>query len=814
MPLFAEVILPLALPQNYTYRVPETMAEKLVPGLRVVVQFGRRKLYTALVAKLHHQAPKGFSPKDIIDVEDQHPVVLSQQFKFWQWIANYYLCTPGEVMAAALPSGLKLESEMVVMLNQLKEIIDEELSDTEYLIVEALQQQQKLTITEISAITELANPLRVIKDLLGKRYILLEEEIKGGYKPVQKRYVQLAKKLSEAAINKAFADLEKAPKQRDLFLAFFSLRGNQARVNAARLLKNSKANEASLKALEKKGLFQLFYDSPQSLSSKVKREKLFILSKEQESAYKNLKHHWKKKAVNLLHGVTSSGKTEIYSRLIQEQLQQKKQVLYLVPEIALTTQLITRLQKHFQGQVLVYHSRFSDRERVESWLKMLEAPEIPRLVIGARSSVFLPFTNLGLVIVDEEHETSFKQFEPAPRYHARDTAIMLAHLHQAKTLLGSATPSLESYWNAQAGKFGLVQLFKRFGNMPLPEITCVDLKEARRKKRLRGAFTEDLQLAMEATLKAKKQIILFQNRRGFSTFIQCKSCSYVMQCQNCDISLTFHKHSQNLRCHYCGYQRKVPQRCPACNSHEINNLGFGTEKLEDDLRLMFPEATVQRMDLDTTRKKNAYQNIISDFEEGDTQILVGTQMVTKGLDFENVGLVGIMNADALLNFPDFRSQERAFQLLAQVAGRAGRKGERGKVLIQTSEPYHQVIRKVMANEYEAFFKEELYERKQFKYPPVYRLLKITLKHRDRQHLEQRALKLGQRLKQVFGQRVLGPEFPLTARLRNRYIMEILLKLEPLAHLRESKKLLQETIIAYEQEYAKQKIQIIFDVDPF
>lgn len=815
MPCFAEVILPLALPQNYTYRVPKDLAPQVQAGVRVVVQFGKRKLYTALVAKVHQQAPKNFKPKDILDLEDEKPIVGPNQFKLWQWLADYYLCSPGEVMTAALPSGLKLESEMVVLPNRLKTKFDEDLNDLEFLVMEALQLQSKLSIKEISAITQLANPLRLIKNLLGKRYILLEEEIKGGYRPVQKRWVRLAPGLSENAINLAFADLEKAPKQRDLFLAFFSLKGAGERVSAAKLLKQTQSSDGSLQSLAKKGLVELFYDAELKQTVTAGSIKnLPVLSPAQNKALREIKAHWQEKEVCLLHGVTSSGKTEIYSQLIAEVLQKGQQVLYLVPEIALTTQLIGRLQKHFGEQVLVYHSRFSDRERVESWLELAENQEKPKLIIGARSSVFLPFGRIGLVIVDEEHETSYKQFDPAPRYHARDTAIVLAASQRAKVLLGSATPSLESYYNAKIAKYGLVELWERYGNLPLPEITCVDLKEARRKKKLHGAFTEDLQLAIEATLKAKKQIILFQNRRGFSTFIQCKSCAYVMQCQNCDISLTYHKYSHNLRCHYCGYQRKIPQRCPACTSHEINSLGFGTEKLEDDLRLMFPKARVQRMDLDTTRKKNAYHSIISDFEDGETDILVGTQMVTKGLDFGNVSLVGIMNADALLNFPDFRSHERAFQLIAQVAGRAGRKGERGSVIVQTSEPYHHVIRKVMDNQYQQFFKEELAERKQFHYPPNYRLIKLTLKHRDKTHLENKAKKMGIALRQQFGDRILGPEFPLVARLRNQYLMEIILKLEGEVHRGNAKKLLRKTIEDFEIQNPERKVQVVFDVDPY
>lgn len=811
---FAEVILPLALPQNYTYRIPPFLQDQVSSGKRVIVQFGKRKLYTALVRKVHAQSPRGFTPKDIISVEDKLPIVSELQMQFWEWMANYYLCSQGEVMTAALPSGLKLESEMTILRNQLKRIDDEELNDHEYLVVEALEVQDKLSIKEISDIIGLANPLPIIKDLLGKHYIFLEEEIKNAYQPVKKRMVKLAEGVKEEQLNKIFEELSRAPKQRELLLQFFTIKSKDEQLTAARLLKKAHASDSALKALADKGYLEIYYDSEDKYSPSAEAQNLKQLNPDQEKALAEIRQHWEKQPVCLLHGVTSSGKTEIYSRLIKEQLDQGNKVLYLVPEIALTTQLIARLKKHFEEQVVVYHSRFSDRERVESWLDLAQVDDKPTLIVGARSSLFLPMQNLKLVIVDEEHESSFKQYDPAPRYHARDSAIVLAHMHKAKVLLGSATPSLESYYNAESGKYGLVSLLKRFGDMPLPEITCVDLKESRRKKRMRGHFSEYLQTAIEETMKEGKQVILFQNRRGFSTFIQCQTCGHVMECKNCDISLTYHKYSDQLRCHYCGYSRNVPKRCPACSSHEVRSLGFGTEKIEDDLKLMFPEINVQRMDLDTTRRKNAYENIIAAFEEGQTDILVGTQMVTKGLDFENVGLVGIMNADTLLNFPDFRSHERAFQLLAQVAGRAGRKGKRGKVIVQTSEPYHNVIRKVMDNQYLEFYKEQLYERKNFHYPPLYRLIRLTLKHRDKAHLQSRANILAQSLRAVFGDRLLGPEFPLTARLRNLYQMEMLLKLEASASRPKAKALLRECVEDFEQKHPDRKVQIIYDVDPY
>lgn len=813
MDRYAEIILPLALPVNYTYRIPEHLLDLIKVGMRVVVPLGKRKLYTGLVKEIHQRSPEGFTVRDILDAEDAEPIISGKQIDFWNWLAHYYLCTEGEVMNAALPGGLKLQSEMVVQRNLAKEIIDEELNDAEFLIVEALEQQERLSIKEISDITGYTNPLFTIKELMSKAYILLEEELKGGYRPKQIRMVKAGVNLNEDSVDEAFELLGRAAKQRELLLGYFQYRDDAGLISAAQLLKRCKANDASLKSLDAKGLVEVFYSNSRNLQSADPEigNALFELNPHQADAFASIKAHWDKPI--LLHGVTSSGKTEVYTHLMDEVLKSGKQVLYLVPEIALTTQLIQRLKQFFGPQLLVYHSRYSDRERVETWLKLMERKQEAAVVIGARSSVFLPFQNLGLVIVDEEHENSYKQYEPAPRYHARDAALVLAQEQKAKVVLGSATPSYESYFNAGKGKYHLVELKQRYGNIALPEIRPVNLRELRQRKQMRGYFSPELVEAIEAQLKQAKQVILFQNRRGFSTFLQCETCGHVMQCKNCDISLTYHKHRHQLRCHVCGYYTPPPRQCPACKSQQIKSLGFGTEKLEDELELMFPEARIQRMDLDTTRKKRAYENIIQAFEAGETDILVGTQMVTKGLDFGNVGLVGIMNADSQIFFPDFRAHEKAFQMLAQVSGRAGRKGERGLVIIQSSDPDHAVIDDVVSNRYKHGYEREMQERLEYHYPPFFRLIKLTLKHRDRATLEQRAALLGASLRQLFGRRVYGPEYPLANRLRGMYQMEILLKVESKTSLKKVKEALLDKVDAFQQEHKKGAIRIIYDVDP-
>ncbi len=810
---FAEILLPLALPVNYTYSIPEHLQEYLQIGMRVVVPLGKRKLYTGIVKEIHQREPKDIKVRDILDAEDASPIISSKQLVFWEWLAQYYLCSEGEVMNAALPGGLKLESEMVIQRNLAKEIVDEELNDAEFLIVEALEQQDRLSIKEIAEITGFANPLFTIKELLSKAYILLEEELKGGYKPRRVRLVKAGPKLNEDQVDLAFELVGKAAKQRELLLGFFQYRNEMGQLPAAQLLKRCSAGDSSLKALHEKGLLEIFYDDPQAglISQNPQAAGLFPLQENQQKALQEIRAKLDKPV--LFHGVTSSGKTEIYTHLMAEVLHQGKQVLYLVPEIALTTQLIQRLERFFGDTLLVYHSRYSDRERVETWLKLFQKEHEPALVIGARSSIFLPFQNLGLVLVDEEHENSYKQYEPAPRYHARDAALMLAHQQSAKVLLGSATPAYESYFNARKGKYHLVELFERFGDIAMPEIRAINTRELRKRKQMRGDFAPELIAEIESQMKKGKQVILFQNRRGFSTFLQCETCGHVMQCKNCDISLTYHKYQHQMRCHVCGYHSPPPRECPACKSQQIKSLGFGTEKLEDELQLMFPQARIQRMDLDTTRKKKAYENIIAAFEDGDTDILVGTQMVSKGLDFENVGLVGIMNADSQLFFPDFRAHEKAYQMLAQVSGRAGRKGEQGLVLIQTSSPDHPVISDVIGHRYRSGYERELQERMEFHYPPYYRLIRISIKHRKREVLEQRASILGRDLRSLFNRRVYGPEYPLANRLRGWYQMEILLKIESKLSLKAVKQALHNQVEAFQQEHKKSAVRIIYDVDP-
>lgn len=817
MPTYAEVILPLALPQNFTYGIPDSFKELVKPGMRVSVQVGKRKQYTAVVYRLTKEAPHDIRIKDILRVEDEYPLINPDQLEFWKWLSEYYMCSMGEVMNAALPAGLKLESETLIVPNLQVEFDESTLSDHEFLIWEALEQHSPLSISQINEITGLKNSMRIIHQMLGNHLILLQEEMKGGYRARTRRMLVInAEYAGNESLSALFDQLERAPKQKELLLAYFRLTQELGEkvVPVKRLTRMLEGGDAALRSLQKKDVIEVFEEEiALKLADGNVVGKLPELNAYQQEAYEAINSGFKNNQVALLHGVTSSGKTEIYAHFIQESLGKSKQVLYLVPEIALTTQLISRLKRYFGESVLVYHSRFSDRERIETWRKLLEIPDKPVLIVGARSSVFLPFSKLGLVIVDEEHETSYKQYDPAPRYHARDSAIWLAHHFKAKTLLGSATPSVESMQHALQGKYQLVSLTRRYADLPLPLIECVDLKEARRKKMMHGPFSKTLLEEIRTALKEDKQVILFQNRRGFSTLIQCQNCGHIAQCKNCDISLTYHKHSDQLRCHYCGYFRNVPRQCPACKSYDIKALGFGTEKLEEELKLLIPEARIQRMDLDTTRRKNSYEKILADFEDGEVDVLVGTQMVTKGLDFDRVALVGILNADTLLNFPDFRSHERAFQLMAQVAGRAGRKGAQGKVLIQTSEPYHSIIRQVIENNYEAMFNDQVYERKNFKYPPFYRLIRLTLKHRDARNLNEGAVQLGRMLRAELGERVLGPEFPLIARLRNMYQMEIMIKLESGISLPKVKSLLYHRISEHLVK-EESRIQVIYDVDPY
>lgn len=813
MSKFVNVILPFALQQEYTYSIPIHLQDQLQSGMRVLVQFGKRKVYTGIAADMHNLAPEGYKTKDILDILDDRPIVLESQLKLWKWIASYYMCAQGDVMNAALPAGMKLESETCILLNRNIEILDEELSDLEYLIIEALGLEDRLSIDQIKQITEIDNPMKILHELLGKHFIIIEESIANSPRRRQKKYIKLHSNHKASQLKEVFESLASAHKQKDLLMSLLQLSNKHKHIPKSNLLKASNAGESSLKSLAEKEIVEIYELGEFEFEKEDDTNDFKKLSDEQNVCLNEVISNYETKDVCLLQGVTSSGKTEVYVHLMQKYIDEGKQCLFLLPEIALTTQLIIRLQKYFGQKLAVYHSRFTERERLLTWQRLLDDSDNVQIVIGARSSLFLPFKNLGLIIVDEEHETSFKQHSPAPRYHARDSAIMMAHQHNAKVLLGSATPSFETMFRAKAGKYGLSILSKRYSNIALPEIQCIDLKKERKFKRMRGAFSDQLIEEIKDNLKRGKQIIIFQNRRGFSSFVQCNNCGHVSECKNCDLSLTYHKHSNELKCHSCSYTKRLGTKCPACSSFELQTIGLGTEKIEEDLNLLIEGIRIQRMDFDTTRKKNAYLQIIEDFEERETDVLVGTQMVTKGLDFENVGLVAVINADGLLHFPDFRAHERAYQLMSQVAGRAGRKGERGKVLIQTADPYHHVIRRVMDSQLEELYTEELQERKIYKYPPYTRLIKLILKHRDREKLERSAKGLELELRPIFGDRLLGPEFPIVQRLRNQYHMEFLLKLEEGVSLTKSKNILREKSLEYNATKAPYKFQILFDVDP-
>ncbi|MAX82100.1 MAG: primosomal protein N' [Crocinitomicaceae bacterium] len=815
--VFVDVIIPLAVPNLFTYRVQREWADQVQVGARVVVQFGRNKLYSAIVRKRHHQPPAHYEAKYIHNILDDHPIVTEEQFKLWEWIASYYMCTIGEVMAAALPNGLKLSSETRIVLNENHDVQYEMLTDREYLIAEALEVNNVLTLKEISEILDLKEVHPIVKGLLAKGVIFLEEELKTRYKPKLVSFVALKEAYqSEAALNDLFNELGNAKKQLAILMKYVELSqffsGQPQPVKKVVLQKAAGASASSMNGLVEKGIFELIELEEGRLPEGDEVNENATLSEEQTRAHNEINAAFEQHDVVLLHGVTGSGKTEIYIQLMHEALARGERVLYLLPEIALTTQIITRLQKFFGDRVGVYHSKFNENERVEVWNNLIENKRF-EIILGARSALFLPHNNLGLIIVDEEHETTFKQFEPSPRYHARDAAIVLAGIHQAKVLLGSATPSVESYYNANQGKYGFVALTKRYGGIHLPEVFVADLKEDSRKKKMRNHFSELLFLAMDEALENKEQIILFQNRRGFSPFIQCETCGWVPYCTRCDVAMNYHKYLHRLKCHYCGYERNMPKTCDACGANTVKLKGFGTEKIEEDVELLFPKAKVARMDLDTTRSKNAYQNIINDFQDRNIDILVGTQMVTKGLDFDNVSLVGILNADQMLNFQDFRAFERSFQLMAQVSGRAGRRKTRGKVIIQSFQPYHPIIRQVIDNNYEGMYHGQVLERRNFKYPPFYRLIEFSVRHRDKEVVNEAATYLGNELRNVFKERVLGPEFPAIARIRNKYHKNLMLKFERTASIAKVKSIIQQIMLDFEQHPTFKKVHTVIDVDP-
>jgi len=831
--LFVNVLLPLPLPGYYTYRVPFDLNESVAVGKRVIVQFGQRKVYTALVRSISNKPPE-FQAKYILSVLDVRPIVNEYQFRLWEWIASYYCCYPGEVMNAALPSAFKLASESKVMLNPQAVIDPETLSEKEYALILALQSNGKMSLTDAARSVELIKVIPLVHTLVEKGYVLTEEEIGEKFRPRMEAFVRLSPEYSgEPELKTLYDKLEKkAPKQLEILIEyiqqsqFFS--GNIAEVSKESLLQRLPDGASKLKALAVKGVFEIYEKQISRLMTDTATDDAasIQLTPGQSEAFSQIHREFGSRNVVLLHGVTSSGKTEMYIRLIRETLDAGKQVLYLLPEIALTAQIINRLKKYFGEEVGVYHSRYDENERVEIWQRVAfsapaekesadewQQPASFQVILGARSALFLPFSRLGLVIVDEEHDSSYKQYDPAPRYNARDAAIFLASIHGARVLLGSATPAIESYHNALNGKYGLVEITERYGGIQMPQIEVVDLREEYRHKRMKSIFSETLLNSVEAALGKGEQVILFQNRRGFSLHISCDNCGWVPQCIQCDVSLVYHKKDNQLRCHYCGYSSHVPERCPDCGYSGLLMRGFGTEKIEEELSIFFPNARIARMDLDTTRSRHALYKILSDFEERRIDILAGTQMVTKGLDFDHVSLVGILNADNLLSYPDFRSHERSYQLMAQVAGRAGRKNRQGKVLIQSFNPKHPIIDFVIRNDYAGMYALQMAEREKFKYPPSYRLIQLTLKHSAQDLLNEAAASMAGILRKEFGKRVLGPEYPQISRIRNQYLKNILIKLEKGVNLAKAKDLIREASTRLYTNKNYFQVRIIIDVDP-
>ncbi len=814
---FIDVILPIPIKQAFTYSVNDHEAHFLGPGFRVAVPFGKSKVTTGIVAKVHQIPPQGYQTKEIEHILDEYAIVTPDQLAHWQWIADYYMCSIGEVMRAALPGAFLLESETILVLNKEHRVPLDSLNPEQQLVFEALQHRHELHINDLRSLVERKQVLPLINSLIQHGLISTKETIYEQFVPKKVQYLHLAPAYkNEADLRELLDTMNRAPKQKEMLMHLFMLMAqSKGPIAVKQLLKEGQGSSAVLKALVTKGVVikeekqidRLNFTGPEATASKE-------LSPAQQHALKEIQTSFSKQDVTLFHGVTSSGKTEVYVKLIAQYLAQGKQVLYMLPEIALTTQLITRLQVYFGAKVSVYHSKYTVHERIEVWNNVLQQRKKAQLILGARSTLFLPFKNLGLIIVDEEHEPSFKQYSPAPRYHARDAAIMLGKRFGAKLLLGSATPAIETNYNAQEGKFGLVTLTERYGKVIMPEINLVDLKEKYRKKRMKGHFSDTLLEAITQTLEQGEQVILFQNRRGFAPIVECLTCGVSPECPNCDVSLTYHKHKGQLRCHYCGYNTPMTPQCNACGSATLDPKGFGTEQLENELKELLPDYTVARMDQDTMRGKHAYSKLIHAFEEEEVQILVGTQMLAKGLDFRKVGLVGVLKADSLINFPDFRAHERSFQLLLQVAGRAGRTQNQGKVLIQTFNPYHQILQQVSQHDYSGMYAQELQQRYEYKYPPYYRVIRFTFKHRNFTTNQTGALWFAKALQSVFKEYVLGPEVPPVGRIRNQYLSNILLKIPKQQSLVKTKEVVYKIERKFNAHKEFARIKLTIDVDPY
>lgn len=819
--LFAQVILPLSLHDTFTYKVPTLFEKQIAPGQRVVVQFGQKKMYAALVISVSDQKPENIETKEILQILDEQPVILPQNLELWKWMAKYYCSTLGDIFRAALPSGLKMESQSKILATGIEP--GEPLTEKEDFLLRQIG-PDILSVDEIQKKTGTQFSYPALKSLADKNLILIEEKISSRYQPKTETFVKLHPDIqTPAQFNEKLQDLKNARKQQALLEHFFS-KTNGFRHDRLPLISKKELLEepgfsspALLELVRKKILVQFQKQVSRIAGEETSQVDLNMLNPHQEKALHEIRAVFEVKPVSLIHGITASGKTEIYIHLIDEALRSGKQALYLVPEIALTTQIVQRLKNVFGHKVGIYHSRLSSRERVEIWEKVLKFQSAPdegyQVILGARSAVFMPFSNLGLVIVDEEHENSYKQFDPAPRYNARDMAVVMGMQNHANILLGSATPSYESYFNALTGKYGLINLTKRHADVELPGIIIADVRRAYKRKQMHSVLTPELYEMMETTLENHEQVILFQNRRGYSPFVECFTCGWIPKCKNCDVSLTYHKYKNRLTCHYCGFSQPMPNSCDNCGSVEIKTRGFGTEKIEDELKSLFRNAHIERMDLDTTQTKHAFDKIIHNLETRKTDILIGTQMVTKGLDFDHVSVVGILNADNLINFPDFRAHERAFQLIAQVSGRAGRKHSRGKVVVQTSQPEHPFIQYIQSQDYHAAFHSLMEERKLFRYPPFYRLIKVVVKHKNIETVERAAGQLAKNLKTNHELIILGPEFPLVSRIQLWHHKEIWLKIDRKLNPDRVKTFISQCIAETKQQPSNSSCMFNIDVDP-
>jgi primosomal protein N' (replication factor Y) len=812
---FVEVILPLSLAKTFTYEVSLAEYNYIKKGMRIAVPFGKSKIYTALALDLHQNKPSLYDAKEISQILDEKPIVTEIQLAHWQWIANYYMCAIGDVYRGAMPSALLLESETVISQKTGTFVNEADLTDEEFLVYQALQQQSSLKIQDIISILNKKNIFPIIQKMIDKNILVLQEEMQESYKPKLVRYIRLQSQYStNEGLVQLLETLKNAQKQKEIVLTYFQINAlDKNPLTVKKLVEQSNSSLATVKALIDKEIFEEYFIQHDRVNFTGLNEEIKLqLSAVQEQAYVDINSSFEQKEVCLLHGVTSSGKTEIYIKIIEDYLALGKQVLYLLPEIALTTQLVGRLRAYFGNKVAVFHSKYSNNERVEVWQQVVQSSEKAQIVIGARSALFLPFINLGCIIVDEEHEQTFKQMDPAPRYHARDTAIVLAAYHKAKVLLGSATPSIETYYNATSDKFGLVTIKERYGKVMMPDIELVDLKDKYFRKRMTGHFSDTLIEAISNAVTLGEQVILFQNRRGYSPLLECMTCGHVPQCQQCDVSLTYHKHKNQLRCHYCGYSIAKPTHCHNCASVDLTTKGFGTEQIQQELTALFPDYKIGRMDQDTTRGKFGFEKIIDSFKNREVSILVGTQMLAKGLDFDNVSLVGIMNADNMLYHPDFRAFERSFQMMTQVAGRAGRSEKQGKVIIQTYNPDHNTIQQVTNNNYNGMYAEQLYDRQIYKYPPYFRIIKLTLKHRDYEKLKEGASWLYQVLQPNLAMPVLGPEEPGVSRIRNEYIRTIIIKIPINLSIVGTKKTIQKILNSFDAVAQYRAIKVSVNVD--